>query len=131
MDERKPQQQDETPAWQRPVATATVDDKPAVPHKKSRDEMTPAEKAADTRAKHERAEKREAKQAEKAAAEAEVSPDRRTWTCPHCGRGTTLATTTPPDGPMLCLGCGLTVDGWLPPGSGHGEPELQTAPKLP
>lgn len=127
MDERKTQD-DDTPAWQRPFTPSPEPEKPAPEHKKTRDEMTPSEKAADTRARNERAEKREARKAEKEAAEAELSPDQRTWTCPHCGRGTTLPNATPPDGPMLCVGCGFTSDGWLPPGVGHGEPELQVPP---
>jgi ribosomal protein L37AE/L43A len=117
-----------------PPAKPDGDEKPA---KKPRDEMTPAEKAADTRARNARREKREERKAEReasAAAEAghpasdesAESAFRRTWSCPHCGRGTTLGPDQQPPTIMRCDGCGKDVAGdtWLPPGVGHGEPTL-------
>ena len=126
-----------------PPKPKDADEKPA---RKSRDEMTPAEKAADTRGKNARREKREAKKAEKEAeheavaladaglpANADESGEsafQRTWSCPQCGRGTTLGPDQQPPTIMRCEGCGRDImgDQWLPPGVGHGEPTLQVGP---
>ncbi len=122
-----------------PPVKPAADEKPA---KKDRDDMTPAEKAADTRAKNERREKREARKAEREGAgdavalaeaglpanhaESAESAGQRTWSCPQCGRGTTLGPDQQPPTIMRCDGCGRDVmgDQWLPPGVGHGEPTL-------
>lgn len=121
-----------------PPAKDEDDETPAEkPAKKSRDEMTPAEKAADTRAKNERREKREARKAEKDAElaneESAESAGTRTWSCPQCGRGTTLGAGQQPPTVMRCDGCGRDImgDTWLPPGVGHGEPTLQVSPPRP
>lgn len=115
------------------------------PSRKSRDEMTPAEKAADTRARNARREKREAKAADAVAEhdavaradagqsatdESAESAFQRTWSCPQCGRGTTLGPDQQPLTAMRCEGCGRDSMGgtWLSPGTGHGEPTLQVPP---
>lgn len=128
-----------------PPAPDTADGKP---EKKSRDEMTPAEKAADTRARNARRAHREARKAEReseqdavALAEAGLpantepaeSAFQRTWSCPQCGRGTTLGPDQQPPTIMRCEGCGRDSmgDTWLPPGVGHGEPTLQVGAPRP
>ena len=104
-------------------------DEPAKPATKAEPEMTPAEKAAETRAKNKRAEERAERKAAKEVDEAEpLSAKMRTWSCPACGRGTTLPTEDGPDAPMMCEGCGVESENWLPPGVGHGEPTLQVGP---
>lgn len=89
-----------------------------------------------------RREKREERKAEKdAEARAEAlaeaglpanaderaeSAFQRTWSCPQCGRGTTLGPDQQPPTIMRCEGCGRDSmgDTWRPPGVGHGEPTL-------
>lgn len=109
---------------------------------KDTDEKSPQQKAADTRAKNKRRSDRAEKQAEReaqAAAEAghpanadesAESAFQRTWSCPQCGRGTTLGPDQQPPTIMRCEGCGRDImgDQWLPPGVGHGEPTLQVPP---
>ena len=92
--------------------------------------MTPQQKAADTRAKNKRAEERAARQAAKADEQEAATAESRTWSCPQCGRGTTLLPDQQPPTIMRCEGCGKDSmgDTWLPPGTGHGEPTLQVPP---
>ena len=130
MAERHDERTEQPMVKSRPEDTVFQSPFTAPPKPADAEEKSPQQKAAETRAKNRRAEERAERKAEREAAEAvptsAESAGQRTWSCPQCGRGTTLGHGEQPPTIMLCPGCGRDSAGdtWLPPGMGHGEPSL-------